>query len=158
MVLLPAIISTALALFAPADVHFMPASHAGAEGPDPVELRYERIGLEDRMGYEVFQAAMSHIRNMDQGQGILAIADMSRPSSEKRLTVIDLEIGVVLMHTYVAHGQGSGELMAETFSNQEGSHQTSLGLYRVGREIVSPKHGAALLLPRHRCRCLSRRR
>lgn len=77
---------------------------------------------------------------------MLAIADMTRPSTEPRLTVIDLDARVVVMRTLVAHGQGTGDLMAEHFSNREGSHQTSLGLYRVGAQIVSPKHGQALLL------------
>ena len=77
---------------------------------------------------------------------MLAIADMTRPSSEKRLYVIDLQRKQVVMRTWVAHGQGSGELHCTRFSNKEGSHQTSKGLYRVGSEITSPKHGEALLL------------
>ena len=60
--------------------------------------------------------------------------------------IVDLAQQKVLLNTYVAHGQGSGGLMANAFSNTHNSHQTSLGLYRVGQEIVSPKHGPALLL------------
>ena len=51
-----------------------------------------------------------------------------------------------MLRTWVAHGQGSGELNCTSFSNREGSHATSKGLYRIGAEIVSPKHGAALML------------
>lgn len=77
---------------------------------------------------------------------MLAIADMTQPSTAKRLVVIDMDRKELVLRTYVAHGQGSGDLMCTTFSNREGSHATSKGLYRVGAEIVSPKHGAALLL------------
>lgn len=71
---------------------------------------------------------------------------MTLPSTAKRLSIIDLERKELLLTTYVAHGQGSGELFCTTFSNRHGSHATSKGLYRVGAEIISPKHGAALLL------------
>src|SRR5204863_264601 len=52
----------------------------------------------------------------------------------------------LLLRTYVAHGSNTGDLNATRFGNAADSHQTSLGLYRVGQTIVSPKHGAALLL------------
>jgi hypothetical protein len=77
---------------------------------------------------------------------VIAIADMTQPSTAKRLYVIDVEQRRLILRTWVAHGQGTGDVMATAFSNREGSHQTSLGMYRVGAEITSPKHGAALLL------------
>ena len=44
-----------------------------------------------------------------------------------------------MLRTCVAHGANTGELYAEQFSNREGSHQSSLGLYRVGAEIAEPQ-------------------
>jgi hypothetical protein len=59
----------------------------------------------------------------------LAVIDFSRPSTEPRLWVFDLA-GKRLIHAeHVAHGRGSGEDRAEQFSNIEGSHQSSLGLF-----------------------------
>jgi hypothetical protein len=113
---------------------------AGAEG------LYEEIGLEDTLQREVFLAALGSIGAHGLKGRTLAIADMSQPSSARRLYIIDLESKQLVFRTLVAHGSGSGGLLAEHFSNDSGSHQTSLGLYHVGSEIVSPKHGPALLL------------
>jgi hypothetical protein len=61
----------------------------------------------------------------------LAVIDYSRPSTEKRLWVFELgETPKLLFAEHVAHGRGSGENLARAFSNREGSHQTSLGLFR----------------------------
>lgn len=60
----------------------------------------------------------------------LAVIDYSRPSTEKRLWIFDLERARLLYHEFVAHGRGSGENHATDFSNREGSHQSSLGLFR----------------------------
>ena len=62
-------------------------------------------------------------------ENILSIVDFSRPSSQKRLFVIDLKNFKVLFNTYVAHGQGSGAAMATQFSNIPESYQSSLGFY-----------------------------
>jgi len=43
-------------------------------------------------------------------KGLLTIIDYSKPSSEKRLWVIDLHDSRVLFHTLVAHGKDSGML------------------------------------------------
>ena len=62
----------------------------------------------------------------------LAVIDYSRASTEKRLWVFDLANNKLLFHEVVAHGQGTGENMARAFSNTDGSHQSSLGLFRTG--------------------------
>ena len=59
----------------------------------------------------------------------LAVVDYSRPSTERRLWLFDLQSQRLLHDEYVAHGRGSGENFAHTFSNAEGSHQSSLGLF-----------------------------
>ena len=62
----------------------------------------------------------------------LAVIDYSLPSTTPRLWVFDLERRTLLFHEYVAHGQGTGENLAHSFSNQESSHASSLGLFRTG--------------------------
>ncbi|SEM07157.1 L,D-transpeptidase catalytic domain [bacterium A37T11] len=76
---------------------------------------------------------------------ILTIADLSLSSKKKRLWVIDLEHQRLLMHTWVAHGQGSGGDIATQFSNDNESHQSSLGFYVTG-EVYQGKHGRSLRL------------
>ena len=60
----------------------------------------------------------------------LAVIDYSLPSTKPRLWVFDLANDKLLFREVVAHGQGTGMNMAQKFSNKDGSHQTSLGLFR----------------------------
>ncbi len=60
----------------------------------------------------------------------LAVIDYSRPSTEPRLWVFDLQKRKLLYRELVAHGRNSGENFAHAFSNNDGSLQSSLGLFR----------------------------
>ncbi|HZX17291.1 MAG TPA: murein L,D-transpeptidase catalytic domain family protein [Pseudomonas sp.] len=73
----------------------------------------------------------------------LAVIDYSRPSTERRLWIFDLQRKRLLLRDFVAHGRKSGDNFAEVFSNSLGSHQTSLGLFRTA-ESYSGKHGYSL--------------
>jgi hypothetical protein len=73
----------------------------------------------------------------------LAVIDYSLPSSQQRLWVFDLKQRKLILQEYVAHGRNSGENYANSFSNINGSYQSSLGLFRT----LSPyrgKHGLSL--------------
>jgi L,D-transpeptidase catalytic domain len=59
----------------------------------------------------------------------LAVIDYSKPSTEPRMWVFDLERVRLLYAEHVAHGRGSGENVANAFSNRDGSYQSSLGLF-----------------------------
>lgn len=59
----------------------------------------------------------------------LAIIDYTIPSRKPRLWVLDLKKQKLLFEEHVAHGQGSGDDIPSAFSDREGSHQTSLGLF-----------------------------
>ncbi|MDO9619700.1 MAG: murein L,D-transpeptidase catalytic domain family protein [Pseudomonas sp.] len=73
----------------------------------------------------------------------LAVIDYSRPSTERRLWIFDLQRKRLLLRDFVAHGRKSGENFAEVFSNRLDSNQTSLGLFRTA-ESYSGKHGYSL--------------
>jgi hypothetical protein len=70
---------------------------------------------------------------------ILTVIDYSKPSTEPRLWVLDIEKGDVLFEELVAHGSGSGGNYATHFSNDNDSHQTSLGLFRTSDTYVGSK-------------------
>lgn len=74
---------------------------------------------------------------------ILTLVDYSKPSSEKRLWVINLENKKVLFNTWVAHGKNSGNIASESFSNQPSSLKSSIGVFVTG-DIYSGKHGNSL--------------
>ena len=61
---------------------------------------------------------------------LLTVIDYSLPSTAKRLWVFDVQSGKVLFHELVAHGKNTGDNFARRFSNNDGSLQTSLGLFR----------------------------
>lgn len=73
----------------------------------------------------------------------LAVIDYSRPSLAPRLWVFDLDAGKLLYEEVVAHGQGSGENLPTRFSNSDGSHQSSLGLF-VTADTYTGKNGYSL--------------
>lgn len=76
---------------------------------------------------------------------VLTLIDYSKPSTEKRMWVIDLNSGKTLINTWVAHGKNSGDLNATSFSNTEKSLKTSIGVF-VTDQTYQGKHGLSLHL------------
>lgn len=74
----------------------------------------------------------------------VAVVDFTKSSTKKRMTIYDAK-GKAESHHLVAHGYGSGEKYAESFSDRTGSGQSSLGLYQVGNTYYG-KHGKSLKL------------
>ena len=72
------------------------------------------------------------------------IIDYSRPSSERRLLLLDLERGTT-QKFFVAHGVRTGNDRAIKFSNKQDSRQTSLGLFLTG-SAYEGSHGESLYL------------
>jgi hypothetical protein len=81
-------------------------------------------------------AACARDAGVAKNDRLLTVIDYSKASTEPRLWVLDLERERVLFEELVAHGRGSGENFATRFSNQDGSHQTSLGLFRTADTYV----------------------
>ena len=76
---------------------------------------------------------------------VLTVIDFTLPSTQKRLWIIDMVQQKILLHTVVAHGRNSGQLLAEHFSNRPESNQSSLGFYKTA-ETYQGKHGYSLRL------------
>jgi len=79
---------------------------------------------------------------------MLTVIDYSKKSIEKRLWVFDLNTNELLIETYVTHGEGSGKKRARRFSNKEGTHRTSIGVFTTA-ETYRGVYGYALRLDGH---------
>ena len=81
------------------------------------------------------------IQNLDY----ITIVDFTKPSNDKRMYIIDTKEWKIVHRSLVAHGMKTGELFAKDFSNEDNSHQSSLGFYLTG-EVYNGKHDKSLKL------------
>lgn len=120
---------------------------------NPVAEIFKNIDFNgvEQLDYQVFAKAYTGYKNLkaenklNPEKNILTVCDYSLSSNKKRMWVIDLSTNKVLLNTYVAHGQGTGEEYAKAFSNNEGSHQSSMGFYVTG-DTYTGSHGNSLYL------------
>ncbi|WP_233580312.1 MULTISPECIES: murein L,D-transpeptidase catalytic domain family protein [Luteimonas] len=110
------------------------AAPAKAAGPLD-RLSQAAPSLDRRVLALALQARTCAARSGDVGER-LAVIDYSRPSTEVRMWVFDVAAGRLLHAEHVAHGRGSGENLATAFSDVDGSHKSSLGLFRTAETYV----------------------
>ncbi len=93
-------------------------------------LRLGSLGLA-RRAFDYAMKGFTVMKSVGEvaNENIISIIDFSKPSSQKRLFVIDLANCKVLYNTYVAHGMQSGKEFANQFSNKVESNKSSLGFY-----------------------------
>jgi hypothetical protein len=123
-----------------------PPVNSASVGDDHLVKLYQKCELTGILSFEVFSKAVEGIRKFNPQKNIISICDFTLPSFKERFFVIDLEHAKLITTSLVAHGRNSGLIMANSFSNKPNSLQSSLGFFRVGSKIKSPKHGDALLL------------
>lgn len=81
-----------------------------------------------------------------QNQNVITIIDYTKPSNQRRMFVFNLQAGTV-QKEYVAHGVGSGTGAATTsFSNRNGSRQSSQGFFVTGEVYNNPRNGRSMRL------------
>jgi hypothetical protein len=99
---------------------------------------------------EVFTYALKGFNFLSQtnkisNTNIITIIDFSKPSTQKRLYILNLTTGEILYNTLVAHGRNTGLLNPTSFSNKSSSLESSLGFY-VTLNTYSGNNGYSLKL------------
>ena len=110
---------------------------AEAVGVGPAAQLERLAAIAPELDREVLRLALAardgvRERGLAPRSELLTVIDYSKPSTEKRLWVLDLEREEVLFHELVAHGKNTGDNVARSFSNRNESKQTSLGVFVTG--------------------------
>ncbi|HEY5327052.1 MAG TPA: murein L,D-transpeptidase catalytic domain family protein [Mucilaginibacter sp.] len=151
------IISTTLSSWKPANV-----IRAGIAATKPFTSRellekyvdniYESAHLQESgLAVNVFKKALTGFINLKifnklpQTSSIITVIDYSKSSTVKRMWIIDVANKALVLHTWVAHGNGSGKQVATRFSDKMNSFKSSLGFYLTDR-VYYGKHGRSLRL------------
>ncbi len=102
---------------------------------------YTKCNLKDKLDYTVFNRAMIGYNSLSlTNKKVITIIDFSRPSTEERIFIVDVENRKLLFQTFAAHGKNSGVNIATQFSNRSGSLKSSLGFF-ITSETYYGKHG-----------------
>ena len=108
-----------------------PSASSTAGSSSEAEILTKAAPAADPRVLQLATAAMACAQSDGVGLGAtrLAVIDYSRSSLSPRLWVFDLAAQRLLYEDVVAHGQGSGGDVPNRFSNDEGTHASSLGLF-----------------------------
>lgn len=118
---------------------------ASTDSSNSYEL-YVNMQLDGIVNYDVFNNAITGYNKIDsRKKDMITIIDFTKPSTEERLYVLDIKQRKLLFSSYVSHGRNSGENYATSFSNKNGSFQSSLGFYVTGSTYYG-KNGYSLIL------------
>lgn len=118
----------------------IPFGYSSNSNPEPIvaevigyESLYSEMQLEGEVSFIAFEQAMKGYERIGSGKkGIITLIDFSKPSTQDRLYILDLDNKKIILSSLVAHGKGSGDKYAKYFSNKNGSHKSSLGFYMTG--------------------------
>ena len=102
------------------------------------------------MNQQVFKLALQAANCAIQSGAVadpstLTVIDYSKPSTSKRLWVLDLRARALMYEELVAHGQGSGANVPTMFSNEPETHRSSIGLFET-KDTYIGRNGYSLRL------------
>ena len=114
---------------------------------DKIIETYNEADLQQHFPFALFRIAMIGFYNIKDLKisDRITIIDYSKPSTEERFYVVDLDKKELLYKCLVAHGRNTGNNLASNFSNEPNSKKSSLGLF-ITAETYQGKHGYSLKL------------
>jgi hypothetical protein len=113
---------------------------------DALFEKFSSIGLSRNafgLAYSGYEALVR--KGQVSKSNILTIIDFTKSSTQKRLFILNVATGKLLLSSLVAHGKNSGLEYATSFSNENESNKSSLGFYTTGTTYIG-EHGYSLKL------------
>lgn len=121
-------------------------SPEATSGFSRVQQLYEELRLDQWICFDAFQQALKGCDKIERrNKEIITLIDFSKPSTEERMVVLDLEQRKILFSSLVSHGKNSGGNYATSFSNVNGSYKSSLGFY-LTENTYQGRNGYSLVL------------
>jgi hypothetical protein len=113
---------------------------------------YQHIGTK-KLFYKPYKYALKGYYQLLKDRKLtnkdfITVVDMTKSANEERMFVISTKTWEVVHSSLVAHGMKTGEEFAQDFSNEENSHQSSIGFYVTG-EVYNGRHDKSLKLDGH---------
>lgn len=123
-----------------------PVSVASTPETDEIDQLFDDMQLDGIVSYTAFRQAVTGYQKIEQkSKSIMTLIDFSKPSTEKRLYVLDMKNKKLLYTSVVSHGKNSGGNYATSFSNKNGSYKSSLGFY-LTENTYQGRNGYSLVL------------
>ena len=107
---------------------------------------FKEMQLAGIIDFTAFRQAVTGYRKIEQKEKpVMTIIDFTKPSTAKRLFVLDMEKKEILFSSVVSHGRNSGGNYATSFSNEYGSYKSSLGFY-LTENTYQGRNGYSMIL------------